>query len=394
MPPRTSLPPTGGCRCWSPRTATSSTNCCASPRPAAPRSSWPPIRPPPGPAGRRRRWCWSAPTRRRRACGPDCRNGRADGAGRPVRAARPGWGLAELIGAEHVVVLPAAEPWLVDRLAEWRRPRPAAAPPRIVAVLGGRGGAGASVLAGGLAVTAARARLRTLLVDADPLGGGLDLVLGWEELDGLRWPALDRGRAAGWTRRRWSARCPAGATWSCSPGTGATCWRCPPRRWRPPWTPAGAAGTSWSSTCPASSTRRPWSRSGRRPALRRGAGRAAGHRGGGAGGAAAAPHCADLKRDVRGPAPAGSRPTEVARALDLPLAGTLRPSRGCAGGWSAARRQPRTGRGPLAALCQRIVDRAERPRANRRVRRDPSAAGGAGSGRPGPAPVRRGGDRR
>src|SRR5690606_25835346 len=32
--------------------------------------------------------------------------------------------------------------------------------------------------------------LRTLLVDADPLGGGLDLVLGWEQLEGLRWPAL------------------------------------------------------------------------------------------------------------------------------------------------------------------------------------------------------------
>src|SRR3712207_7789705 len=32
--------------------------------------------------------------------------------------------------------------------------------------------------------------LRTLLVDADPLGGGLDLVLGWEQVDGLRWPSL------------------------------------------------------------------------------------------------------------------------------------------------------------------------------------------------------------
>jgi secretion/DNA translocation related CpaE-like protein len=32
--------------------------------------------------------------------------------------------------------------------------------------------------------------MRTLLVDADPLGGGADLVLGWEGLEGLRWPEL------------------------------------------------------------------------------------------------------------------------------------------------------------------------------------------------------------
>lgn len=102
----------------------------------------------------------------------------------------PGWQIAELIGAEHVATLPAAEPWLVDRFAEHDPDRPAGVGARVVAVLGGRGGAGASVLAGGLAVTAARARLRTLLVDADPLGGGLDLVLGWEQLEGLRWPSL------------------------------------------------------------------------------------------------------------------------------------------------------------------------------------------------------------
>src|SRR5688500_16310358 len=29
--------------------------------------------------------------------------------------ADPGWEIAELIGAEHVAILPAAEPWLVDR---------------------------------------------------------------------------------------------------------------------------------------------------------------------------------------------------------------------------------------------------------------------------------------
>ena len=32
-----------------------------------------------------------------------------------------------------------------------------------------------------------------MLVDCDPLGGGLDLVLGAEDLGGLRWPGLDVG---------------------------------------------------------------------------------------------------------------------------------------------------------------------------------------------------------
>jgi len=97
------------------------------------------------------------------------------------------WSAVRLLGAEHVATLPAAEPWVVDRFAESPARPPRA---RVVAVVGGRGGAGASILAAGLAVTAMLAGRRTLLIDADPLGGGLDLVLGWENVDGLRWPAL------------------------------------------------------------------------------------------------------------------------------------------------------------------------------------------------------------
>ena len=90
-------------------------------------------------------------------------------------AVEAAWEIAESLGAEHVVALPLAEPWLIDRFAE----RPAdRSEGRVLAVIGGRGGAGASILAGGLAVTAMRTGLRTLLVDADPFGGGLDLVLG------------------------------------------------------------------------------------------------------------------------------------------------------------------------------------------------------------------------
>ena len=66
----------------------------------------------------------------------------------------------------------------------------------LVAVGGSCGGAGASTVATALALAAAPG---VLLVDADPWGGGLDLLLGAERADGLRWPDLTglRGRVAG-----------------------------------------------------------------------------------------------------------------------------------------------------------------------------------------------------
>jgi secretion/DNA translocation related CpaE-like protein len=98
------------------------------------------------------------------------------------------------LGAQHVAVLPDAETWLVDAFAAAMEP---SGPPAVQAsVVGGRGGAGASVLATMLALTAARCGHRTLLLDADPYGGGLDLVLGKEAAAGTRWPELigRRGR--------------------------------------------------------------------------------------------------------------------------------------------------------------------------------------------------------
>lgn len=95
------------------------------------------------------------------------------------------WPLAVTMGAEHVALLPDAEAWLVDRLADALEGAPGAAV--IVCVLGGRGGAGASVLAAALAQAGAHAGRKTLLVDADPLGGGVDLVLGQEHVAGSRW---------------------------------------------------------------------------------------------------------------------------------------------------------------------------------------------------------------
>ncbi|MFI0238187.1 septum site-determining protein Ssd [Streptomyces sp. NPDC016845] len=102
------------------------------------------------------------------------------------------WQRAVEIGADHVLMLPDGEQWLMDRIADVAEGvgRPAVT----VGVIGGRGGAGASTLACALAVEAARAGRRTLLVDADPLGGGLDVLLGGETVDGLRWPAFAQSR--------------------------------------------------------------------------------------------------------------------------------------------------------------------------------------------------------
>ncbi|MFC9058863.1 septum site-determining protein Ssd [Streptomyces sp. NPDC057074] len=107
------------------------------------------------------------------------------------------WQRAVEIGADHVLMLPDGEQWLVDRIADVTEG--VGRPALTVGVIGGRGGAGASTLACALAVTSAREGMRSLLVDADPLGGGLDVLLGGETADGLRWPAFaaSRGRVGG-----------------------------------------------------------------------------------------------------------------------------------------------------------------------------------------------------
>ncbi|MFF0276060.1 septum site-determining protein Ssd [Streptomyces sp. NPDC094447] len=107
------------------------------------------------------------------------------------------WRLAVEIGAECVLRLPDAEGVLVDRIAD--AAEGAGRPAPTVGVVGGRGGAGASTLACGLALAAARAGRPALLVDGDPLGGGLDVLLGGEREEGRRWPdfAASKGRLAG-----------------------------------------------------------------------------------------------------------------------------------------------------------------------------------------------------
>ncbi|MEV0082146.1 septum site-determining protein Ssd [Saccharopolyspora sp. NPDC050642] len=106
------------------------------------------------------------------------------------------WRAAFEIGAERVLELPADEAGLIELLAD-AGDAPAQGG-RVLAVLGGCGGAGASVLATATAVFAARSGERSLLVDCDPLGGGVDLAVGAEAADGLRWSglAVNAGRLA------------------------------------------------------------------------------------------------------------------------------------------------------------------------------------------------------
>ena len=168
----------------------------------------------------------------------------------------PVWQRAFDAGIEQVIALPDREAALVAVLADAAE-GPIVPGGCVIAVVGGRGGAGASVFAAALALTAAgerpgvpvppaehdsgshpapvategsppsppsdsgvspdvrvraqaatAVRARTgpgraggggggaILVDCDPLGGGLDLTLGTEAVTGARWPALrlDGGR--------------------------------------------------------------------------------------------------------------------------------------------------------------------------------------------------------
>jgi secretion/DNA translocation related CpaE-like protein len=97
------------------------------------------------------------------------------------------------VGAQHVITMPAHDAALMAELSDAAEAsRDTGRRGAVVGVIAGRGGAGASVFATALAQTAPDA----LLIDADPWGGGIDLVLGSERETGLRWPdlALQGGR--------------------------------------------------------------------------------------------------------------------------------------------------------------------------------------------------------
>jgi secretion/DNA translocation related CpaE-like protein len=101
------------------------------------------------------------------------------------------WRRAAEAGVEQVVVLPEGASLLGRRLQE-KRQTPTGT---LIRVIGTRGGCGATTLACGLAVTLA-GQLRTVLVDGDGAGSGLDVALGIEAVAGLRWGDLADVRGA------------------------------------------------------------------------------------------------------------------------------------------------------------------------------------------------------
>ncbi|WP_435746121.1 septum site-determining protein Ssd [Nocardioides sp. SYSU DS0663] len=124
-------------------------------------------------------------------------------------ARRPGvhvvaWGTAPeqlyrdavALGAETVAELPGQESTLTGTLADLGEGGLTSGV--VLAVVGGSGGAGATTFACALGQVAA-GRGRTVVVDADPLGPGVDRVLGLEDREGYRWDALCRttGRLGG-----------------------------------------------------------------------------------------------------------------------------------------------------------------------------------------------------
>jgi secretion/DNA translocation related CpaE-like protein len=106
------------------------------------------------------------------------------------------WRDAVALRAEHVVVVPDSEAALIGRLADTIEGSRRAAV--TVAVMGARGGAGASTFAAALGLAAARRGDDALLVDVDAFGGGVELVVGCEAEPGLRWPdvATTKGRVS------------------------------------------------------------------------------------------------------------------------------------------------------------------------------------------------------
>lgn len=267
------------------------------------------------------------------------------------------WRCAVAVGAEQVAVLPDAEAWLVGAMAD--AVQAPAEPGRVLAVLGGRGGAGASVFASAVAVAAVRSGRDALLVDCDPLGGGLDLTVGVEQTAGLRWSglALGGGRVAAAALH---AALPAPRLGDRSGLTVLSCDR----------DGLGPDGVAVRTVC--------------------GAGRRAGEtvvcdvprypcepgnaalesadlavlvvpaevRACAAASAVATRvlrYGVRLHLVVRGPAPGGLTPDDVGRALDLPLIAAMRPQPGLGGALDRGA-VPGRARGPLAVAAREVLD--------------------------------------
>ena len=95
------------------------------------------------------------------------------------------------LGAESVTELPGGVRRLGDLLADLADLE---RPGRVVGLVAGSGGVGASVLTVAVATVAARRGATALAVDLDPSGAGLDLVAGLDDQAGVDWDSLALGQ--------------------------------------------------------------------------------------------------------------------------------------------------------------------------------------------------------
>jgi secretion/DNA translocation related CpaE-like protein len=228
---------------------------------------------------------------------------------------------------------------------------------RVIAVTGARGGAGATSLAAALAVTGARGGRQVLLIDADPLGGGIDLALGLEDRSGPRWPAL-AATAPG--------PAPLGGLPAMRPGGRGRLVVLSHDRDRPVRPETAELTTlldeAGRTTDLVVVDLPRWPGSGLSavaeradlallivPAEVRACAAAAAQ-------ARALGGCPDVRLVVRGPAPGGLDAASAAAAIGLPLAGWLRPEPGLAAALERGEPPGSRRRGPLASLCRELLD--------------------------------------
>lgn len=259
------------------------------------------------------------------------------------------------LGAETVVRLPDGNERIVDLLTDTLEDHPRGTV--AVAVVGGCGGAGATTFAAALSITAVRSGLQTLLVDGDPLGGGLDLTLGSEGVDGCRWPDLvdTSGRVSAPSLRDALPRMQqlAVLSWDRSDVTAI---------------PADvmrevlSAGRRGHDLVVVDLPRRLDAASEQVlaqsdtvlvvvPAEVRAVAAAARIT------SQLAPHATRLELVVRGPGPAGLNGRLVAETLELPLAAEMRAERGLTEALDLGRGPWQRQRGPLARACRTVLDR-------------------------------------
>lgn len=269
------------------------------------------------------------------------------------------WQHAVEVGAEHVIALPDGESWLVAALAD------AAEGPgrsgRVLAVVGGRGGAGASVLAAAVAVAAASDGDRAMLVDCDPLGGGLDLLLGAEDAQGVRWPdlSLSEGRVPAASLR---AALPAPAMFGSRSGalTMLSCDRAGPGPRPGAVTSVLDAGRRAGETVVCDVPRYPTEAALAAvdaadivvlvvPAEVRSCAAAARVLG------VLRQRGTPVRLVVRGPSPGGLTPGDVSAALGLPLLHAMRPQPGLAGALDKGA-APGRRKGPLADAARAVLE--------------------------------------